>query len=255
MSVIGGSADTESHLTACSSRHWLAASTADAAELHNILTLCLDTVDGDTEARAILADLLEESGRTRAADLARSDTNMEATQLSVILGALPGRAVLVLGADFLERVLVRTPHEYGARMAYMYALKKVCRWCYGESAQFPTSPVILFESVSQQELRRGGFTTDGHRPDNNWPLGRAFAHLANGIRCVLAEHEKAPVGDPVWFDQIGAADLHLTAAAKEASEQPASGELRERFNPSGEQLWQLEHTRKFLVDIQNSLDA
>lgn len=236
-----------------SSRQWLTGSAGDAEELHNILTLCLDTLEGDIDARAILADLLEESGRGRAAKLARAEEDDNDAQLAIILGALPGRGVLLLGADFLERILVRDPEEFRGKGSCLYALNRVRSWCRREVKQFPTSPVILFEeNVSQRELRLGS----GYRRETRnteWRLARAFRHFACGIRSVIAEHEVAPVGERVWFDQIGEADTHVLAAAREAREQASTGLRNEEFSPSRELAWQLKRTSEFLIRVGEAL--
>lgn len=225
-------------------RHWLTSPMTDVAALQNTLTLCLATLDGDFESRMILADLLEESGRSRAAELARIEQDDDEVRTDVVLGALPGRAVLVLGSDFVERILLRAPNDYRGKGAYLYGLDKVRLWCRREIEQFPTSPVILFDDASQSDVRTGIRAND-----RNWPLGKAFAALARAIRCVLAEHDKAPTGDPVWFDQVGDADLHIITAAREAREQPGP----EEFTAADEQQRQLNRTREFLVEVLTSI--
>lgn len=218
----------------------------DAVLLENALSLALDVLEGHEDARKILADLVEESGNLRAAELARSPEDDDATRLSIVLGILPSRAVLVLGADFVDHILSREPDEFSGRHPYIYALKRLRAWCYREIEFFPTWQVILFESSTQRDVRHAGFQRSSG--NTRWNLGTALKHLAEGIRAVLAEYGKAPTGDDAWFDKIGLADVHVRQAAEAARLQAASPSAREKtFTMATELDWQVERTRQFLI--------
>lgn len=233
-------------------RHWLLSPKLDAATLENALSLALDVLDGHEDARVILADLVEEAGNARAAELARSGADDDASRLAVVLGVLPSRAVLVLGADFLEHILVREPNEFAGKTPYLLGLQRLRAWCRRELELFPTWQVILLETSTQGDVR----TQSGHsRSRKGWDLGDAMQHLAEGIRAVLAEYGKAPVGCKAWFDKIGLADIPVTLAAESVRQQLASRGRREEFHEESELEWQVTHLCEFLTGTRDSLSG
>jgi len=232
-------------------RHWLLSPQLDVATLENVLSLSLDVMEGFADARAILADLVEEGGNPRAAELARSEDDDDATRLAVVLGALPSRAVLVLGADFLEHILTREDDVYLGRQPYLFALKRLRSWCHRDSDVFPTSQVILFETSTQADVRHGGAWRSSR--NTRWDFGKALIKLADGIRVVVAEYGRAPAGDEAWFDQIGLADVHVVEAAELARTQLAPQASRDKFNRETELAWQVSHLAEFLAVTRDAV--
>ncbi len=231
---------------------WLTAANTNTSTLRHIVNLSLDTLDGDTDARMILADLLEEVGRERPAELARCEKPTGSQLLAIMLGALPGRVTVFLGVEFIEHILTRVPGDFGYRDGpYLFALGKVKAWCRDQQAQPPTSPVVLFDSHDpERDLRSKRVSAQS--------LGMAFKNLARGIRCVLAEVQLAPVGMAVWFDQIGEADVHIVESAEAARQQKHRPDRLEvaglkEIKPREELTWQLTRTRELLAEIDETL--
>jgi hypothetical protein len=95
---------------------------------HDRYVLAIAMLDGDRDARKILADLLEEQGERGLAQWARQGSNKRWQRIDFAIMLLPTRRAILAGAAFLETAYsVRE----GIELAKGCTLA-VNRWCCGE---------------------------------------------------------------------------------------------------------------------------
>jgi hypothetical protein len=144
--------------------------------------LALAMLDGDRDARKVLADLLEEQGERGLAQWARQGRNKSENRLDFALMLLPCREAILLGADFLDESLARC---YGVGAKERCAATVRC-WSEGTATDKQTR-FALSQLLRRIELS----TTQPH----HFGSSDALRQLIRAIECSVSADECSASGD------------------------------------------------------------
>jgi hypothetical protein len=136
-------------------------------------------LDGDREARKILADLLEEQGDRGLAQWARGGGNAKHRRMEFALMILPCRGAICLAMEFMQHVFTsQADVKYIERTSLMMS-----KW---ESAQTSNEDLQVYCEIT---LRRFGIyvqtTQSQHTIRRATDRNLAFNHLLEALRCAV----------------------------------------------------------------------
>src|SRR5688572_20368536 len=95
---------------------------------HDRYALAISLLDGDREARKILADLLEEEGERGLAQWAREGRNQKQRRLDAVVMLLPCRAAVALALDGVDdNFMVEDNRKDASEM-----MEPIERWCWNK---------------------------------------------------------------------------------------------------------------------------
>jgi hypothetical protein len=190
--------------------------------------LALAMLEGDRDARKVLADLLEEQGERGLAQWARQGRNKSENRLDFALMLLPCREAILLGADFLEESLA---HCYGVGPTERCAAI-VRHWADGSATDVETR-----FALNQVLFRLEQSNLHGHDSGSRDPL----VHLIGAIECSISANESAASG-------AGAKAAHWQAEARRAIRAVSYFTRRYRSNVLGQIAITKELLRKLLAE-------
>jgi hypothetical protein len=157
-------------------------------DTHDRYVLLLDMLEGDREARKVLADLLEDEGERSLAQWARRGRKGIRRQLEFSTMLLPSLPALKLGADIIEATLGDV-RDNGVRPS----LAVVRTWLEGAGTRasmifFLSRPMLL--SLMAQQAPTPPGTWDEHRfsIEVMEQLRSALSHVVLGISEHNASH-------------------------------------------------------------------
>lgn len=201
------------------------------------LALGQQVLDGDRDAKKILADLLEEQGERGLAQWARGCGGRGVQRLNLVLMLLPCRAALRLGTNFFEHVLSRyTDPERRQAEQFVGQLHK---WI---DDKWPNGEIVALRLPAPERM------LDNYQID-------AWSRLYDATRLLIEATENAVRGE--MFDPLaGGSPSHWQAQSKlniryVAEWARTAGLRREMWTRVKDRshpiiMWQLAHTKAAL---------
>jgi hypothetical protein len=174
--------------------------------LHDRYALALAMLDGDRDARKVLADLLEEQGERGLAQWARQGRNRLERQLDLAIMLLPPEVALILGAEFLDKSAVDSRATLLERSSVV-----VQRWVEGtvedaETLQILGMQMRLFDPTPSYYV-------------NNRD---AMEHLIQAIHCLISAGRCATNESPhktaYWRLEANQAVRHVSRITRQRGE-------------------------------------
>lgn len=149
--------------------------------------LALSILDGEVEARQILADLLEEEGDDGLAQWARGRKGHLKKQFDIALGVLPARITVRMACEFCDHVCETLKKQYPHCEPYRQDIGLLLSWATGESdGSLIGLAAGRLASAEFYDLTHGETFQATAPPDRSrWWLGRAFTALANAAQSGL----------------------------------------------------------------------
>jgi hypothetical protein len=215
---------------------------------HDRYVLAIAMLDGDRDARKILADLLEEQGERGLAQWARGGSNQKHRRLDLALMLLPCRAAISLAVDFVE-------HAFPSRAdktLFGPLAERVKQWHlseFSDAAMASYGQRWIADMPYGWGIRPRGMRNTGVRNAN---LKAAIESLVAAVTCAvnaeLATHGAAPSGTPRHWESMTL--LHLRAVARASQNQalPVRSATAATAAPT-EIVWQIEQTKTQLQQL------
>jgi hypothetical protein len=207
----------------------------------------ISLLDGDRQARKILADLLEEDGERGLAQWARQGGNRKQQRLDLVLMLLPCRQAIGLVSEFVFhaftsradlKLLAMLPQQIGRWLAGKIDDQQIAEICRGRLQSLPS---------------------DWGRPSGRRRLGLfngnlrvVIEELAAAIQCAinadLAARGALATGTPRSWHTTSVEHLRMVAAACQNQMTPAR-DPRKPTEPSLEINWQIARTKTLLEHL------
>ena len=209
---------------------------------HDRYVLAIAMLEGDRDARKVLADLLEEEGERGLAQWARQGSHTKLRRLDFALMLLPCRSAMVLAIVFLK-------HAFKTRAdnaVYAGFTTRVLEWQHGQinNEELLAECRTLIEGmpvdwgVSQPRARRTG----RHNPNLRAAIESLVAAVTSAIQAEQVQAGVALSGTPRHFEST--ALLHLRAVARASQNQVLPARSPTAATPPPTEIdWQIEQAK------------
>jgi hypothetical protein len=219
--------------------------------LHDRYALALAMLDGDRDARNVLADLLEEQGERGLAQWARNRNNQNHKRLDLAIMLLPCRAAIHLTTHFIQ-------HGFSDATDVRFLgtfPEKIRKWCTGNSSDERVLAHCTL-SLLGKTYPQWGVPGPGRRSGSSNPaLTRAIEALVESIKSAInaaqAEIGSIAASTARNWETISANHLRATAGACQNQVVPQSRPPKWRRARS-EVDWQIEHAKESFRQLLTS---
>jgi hypothetical protein len=214
---------------------------------HDRYALALAILEGDREARTVLADLLEEEGDRGLAQWARGGSNQKHRRLEFALMLLPGRAGI-------ELAIVLVQHAFSSKAdttIHAGLTGPISAWLQGEISGVAVVDRCREFIASMPESwgvrPRGARSVGRHNANLKEAVQSLAAAVESAVQASLAEQGDAVAGTTRHWEMMSR--QHLRAVLRAGQNQAKPKRQSGTPPPPTEVDWQLEMTKSLFNQL------